>query len=338
VLVAADTRQRDDRVARAWYSVFGMPVLSEIPLPMAPIRVDAAAQPVWTFERAKPEKMPPPPEGEMVSETACFAPCHNGQVISRVHRGDNGSWLWHAGLATFWISPDARRVVVYAIANADESLLRMFLIGQIATLLLQQRGYPSLHSSAIQTQHGAVVFLGRRGQGKSTMAASFLKHGYTLITDDALPLRVQDGRVCGGPGISIMKLWAATAENTLRLNEQLPTFLQNYDKKLLTLDGRYSLADQPSPIRAVYVLDRRDPPASTPPEIALDRVSAREGHAALMAQTSWGELLLPAERAKLIPLYVRLVTQAPVRLLRYPTGFEFQEEVRARILADLEQP
>jgi hypothetical protein len=315
-----------------------MPVLSEIPLPMAPINADVTAEPAWTFERAKPEELPPPALGVIVSETACFAPCHNGQVISRVHRGENGSRLWHAELATFWISPDARRVVVYAIPDADESLLRMFLIGQIATLVLHQRGYPSLHSSAIQTSHGAIVFLGPRGQGKSTMAASFLNHGHTLITDDALPLRVKAGRVYGGPGISIMKLWAATAEHTLRLPEELPTFLQNYDKKLLTLDGRYSLADQPSPISAVYVLDRYESPASASREIALHRVSAREGHAALMAQTSWSELLVPAERARLIPLYAQLVTQAPVRLLRYPSGFGFQEEVRARILADLEQP
>jgi len=323
---------------QAWYSVFGMPVLSEIPLPMASVHADATVEPAWTVERAKPDEMPPTPLGVVVSETACFAPCHHGQVISRVHRGESGSWLWHAELATFWISPDARQVVVYAIADADESLLRMFLIGQIAILVLHQRGFPSLHSSAVQTQHGAVVFLGRRGQGKSTMAASFLKHGHALITDDALPLRVQAGRVYGGPGISIMKLWAATAEHTLRLAEELPTFLQNYDKKLLALEGRYPLADQPSPIRAVYVLDRYESPPSGAAEIALHRVSAREGHAALMAQTSWSELLVRSERAKLIPLYARLVTQAPVRLLRYPSGFGSQEEVRARILADLEQP
>jgi hypothetical protein len=167
------------------------------------------------------------------------------------------------------------------------------------------------------------------------MAAAFLNHGHTLITDDALPLRVRSDGIYGGPGISIMKLWTATAENTLGLTEELPTFLHNYDKKLLRLDGRYTLADRPTRIAAVYVLNRYEPAESEGVDVSLQRLPARDGHAALIAQTSWSELLLPGEKARLIPLYAKLVAQAPVRLLRFPHGFTYQEEVRARILADV---
>jgi len=329
-----------DLMAPRWYSLFGYAVESSIPLPVAPVDRKTSARPAWTFERAGQGMLPPEPHGALLSEPRCHLPCHDGRVVSRIHRGPRGTWIWHDTVGTFYITPDARRVIVYPEPESDESLLRMYLIGQISVLLLHQRGLPSLHSSAINTEFGAIVFLGPQGQGKSTIAASFLRDGATLITDDALPLRTLADGIYGGPSIPIMKLWQGTAQHTLRLTEALPTFLPNYDKKLLTLDdGRFALAQEPVRIRAVYVLSRfgRETTERAESGVTIQQQVPRMGHSALIAQTLWSELLLPAEMARLIPLYAQLVGQAPVRLLRYPSGFEFQGEVRARILADLDQ-
>jgi hypothetical protein len=322
--------------APRWYSVFGLPIVSSIPLPISPLHsVEDRLQPAWSFERAPAGAVAPSPDGQLLSEPRCYLPCHEGRVVSRVHRGPSGTWLWHDTVGTFYITPDASRVIVYPEPEADEGLLRMYLLGQISVVILHQRGLPSLHSSAIETERGAVVFLGPQGQGKSTIAASFIRRGAKLITDDVLPLRARPDGVYGGPSIPIMKLWQETAQHTLRLSDDLPTFIPNYDKKLLRLDGRYAIAQQPVRICALYVLSRVDPAVCS--DIAIHKQTLRGGHSALIAQTSWAEVLLPSEIARLMPLYATLVEQAPVRLLRYPSGFEFHDPIRDRILADLEQ-
>jgi hypothetical protein len=325
-----------DGVPSRWYSLFGMPVRSSIDLPLPAVVRPAGLEPAWSFESASPDSEPPAPEGALVYESRCFGPCHGGRVVSRVHRGPSGDHLWHDTVGTFCISSDSRRVTVYPTPQSDFGTLQMFLVGQISTLVLHKRGHPSLHSSAIQTDRGAIVFMGPRGQGKSTMAASFLRSGSTLITDDALPLTLKAGVMHGGPGIHLMKVWPATAEHTLRLTD-LPTFLPNYEKKLLTLEGRYELAGQPVPIRAIYILDRYDPDQLGRSDVVIRELNQRDGHAALVAQTSWSELLVNEEKARLLPLYARLIAQARVRRLSYPDGFQFQDMVRNRILADQER-
>jgi hypothetical protein len=45
--------------------------------------------------------------------------------------------------------------------------------------------------------------------------------------------------------------------------------------------------------------------------------------------------MLPHEEARLLPLYARLVEQAPVRVLSFPGSFEHQATVRERVLADV---
>src|SRR5581483_7212251 len=164
-----------------------------------------------------------------------------------------------------------------------------------------------------------------------------LRRGATLLTDDALPLRCLPDGVCGGPGLPLMKVWQETAEHALGLAEALPDLTAAYEKKLLALDGRYAVATTPVPLRAIYVLDRYDPLARSDASPAIRRLSWRESATCLIAQTSYGAFLRPAEAARLLPLYARLVAQAPVRVLSYPTGFAHQEAVCARIMADLER-
>jgi hypothetical protein len=304
-------------------------------LPFEPLETPPAGPPAWTFENAAFSGIPAQRDGVILSETRCFAPCHGGQVANRVRRGSHGTWIWQDGIGTIHVTPDARRVLVHTESSGDEDFVRALLIGQISILIMQHHGYPTLHASAVQLEQGAIVFLGPQGQGKSTMAASFLRHEGVLVTDDALRLSSQPGGISGGPGLPIMKLWQATADHTLHLKEELPTVLANYQKKLLKIDGRYKMADGPVSITRMYLLDRYDPAETGEHHVQIRRLTAREAHSALIAQTSWSHLLLPAERARLVPVYARLVQQTPVAVLRYPTGFELQESVCDQILADV---
>ena len=62
--------------------------------------------------------------------------------------------------------------------------IRVFLLGSCLGALLHQRGVLALHASAIETDQGAVLFMGDSGMGKSTTLQAFIKRGYKMLADD----------------------------------------------------------------------------------------------------------------------------------------------------------
>jgi hypothetical protein len=322
------------------YTLYGLTVRSDLRLPIA-AELRSAAPADVTVRCVRTPGAAPMPDGPVVWEDRCPAACHDGAVFARVHRGPGGAWIWKDGVGTCHVGPDAREVDVYPAPGADDGALGLMLLGPVSALVLQRFGTPSLHACAVLTNDGAtngraIAFLGRPGQGKSTLAATFVRRGASLVTDDVLPLSIRDETVLGVPGPPMMKVWHETAEGALGIPDGLPSLTATLDKKLFALDGRYATARQPEPLRAIYLLDRYDPVVAGRANVEVRPIPVRDGLATLVAHTARGELLRPAEMARHLPLYARLVAQAPVRVLSYPSGFEHQQPVYERVLAELE--
>lgn len=262
--------------------------------------------------------------------------CKHGSTIGLRYDRVDGYWLWNRAAAYFHISFDGRAVVVYPYDDADPSLVGLLLLGEVLVFVLNMHGKPCLHASAIATPHGAAAFLGTKGQGKSTMAAGFLRYGGILLTDDVLPLEDCGNVIVATRAHSTMKLWQQTAVSALDVSDDLPHLFSGYDKRFLLLDGRYPIASDPTPVAGIYLLERYDPIEHDTDDIEIRAMSQQEALASLLAQTAYGFLLRPAEAARFLSQYVTLVRQAPVKVLRYPTGFDYQECVTSRVLADLE--
>jgi hypothetical protein len=315
------------------YAVYGLRLRSDVrlPVPAAPAFDSRGAPPTAdvTYSRAAAGEPAPAPEGTLVASQ----PCALHGVDMLVHRGPGGARIWHRGLATCLVHPGARRVVVYPEPGADEGALGLLLAGQISVFVLNQLGIPTLHASAAITPHGAVAFLGPKGQGKSTMTAAFLKRGATMLTDDVLPLRVTGEGAFGFPSLPLMKLWPQTAQHTLELTERLPNIVADYEKRLLRLDARYHFAHEPTRLRAFYLLNRYDPQVRDETRISARQLQGREALTALASQLSPGAHLLPSEEAHLLPLLARLLRHAPVHALSYPDGFGHQSEVHDFVVA-----
>jgi hypothetical protein len=322
------------RTAFAWYSAFGLHIASQVRLPLAevaPSGGDAAWSVVWANGLT-----PPATDGTLIAETRCEETCHAGEVINRVHRGPSGTWIWSRDTGRYHVSTDARRVTVYPELDADERAVGLVLLGQIAIFVLHQLGYASLHASAVLLDGQAVAFVGPPGAGKSTMAGCFLRESATLLTDDVLPLDARPDGIYGLPGAPLMKVWSETATHTLGIDAELPDLTSLVTKKLLRLEGRFAFAMAPARVRAIYLLARYDPQKSGQTSVTIRHLSQREAFPLLLAQSPRCEMLFARESARLLPLYARLMAQAPVRTLRIPHGFEHHATVRANVLADLE--
>lgn len=88
-----------------------------------------------------------------------------------------------------------RHVQVELVPDVVDASLRVILLGIVLSLVLYQRGFLVLHASAAafrdaQGNWGAVGFLGRSGEGKSTMAATFHARGHRLICDDVIAVPI----------------------------------------------------------------------------------------------------------------------------------------------------
>jgi hypothetical protein len=317
---------------RARYLLYGLQVDSDIRLPVASA-TSAADACAWTFRQANPWERAPEPDGPAI---AVMQDDRGADMVARYH-GPGGDWIWNRSLGTFHIRPSVRQVDVYPDPTADEALLGLVLAGQVSIAILRLLGCPCLHASAVETALGAAAFLGSHGQGKSTMAACFLRRGAALVTDDALPLRLREDGIYGGPALPMMKMWRDTANAALELSEELPNLAPALTKKLLTLGDRYPFVRWPVRLRAFYVLDRYDAAAANRVDVRVRALSPRDSLLVLLAQTSWNALAQPAEVASFFPLYLQLLSQMPIRVLSFPHGYEYHDAVYTEIMRTLEQ-
>jgi hypothetical protein len=94
-----------------------------------------------------------------------------------------------------------REIIVEPAPGVDERVLRSVLLGVALGVLLHQRGLLTLHASAVVINGGAVAFIGRKGEGKSTMAAAFYARDSGVLADDIVAcLRHDAGRPMVLPG------------------------------------------------------------------------------------------------------------------------------------------
>ena len=103
-------------------------------------------------------------------------------------RGEDAYIRW-SGIGDVLVQ-GGREIIVDAVPDAQEGMVRLLILGAAMALLLHQRGLFVLHASAVALPDGACLFLGEKGQGKSTLAAALCGRGHRLISADlaAFPL------------------------------------------------------------------------------------------------------------------------------------------------------
>jgi hypothetical protein len=158
------------------------------------------------------------------------------------------------GVGTFLVR-EGREIEIESFPDLEDPNLRLPLLGVISAMLLHQRGFLVLHSSAVEIDGEAVAFLGNKGMGKSTTAATLYGRGHRLITDDVLAIDVRDPEFPQVlPGFPQFKLWPEAAASALGDDgADLPHLVTGYDKRALRPKEDFSLA--PVELKRIYVLD-----------------------------------------------------------------------------------
>jgi hypothetical protein len=149
---------------------------------------------------------------------------------------------------------NGREITIEPCAGVEERLLRLPLLGTIFAVLLHQRGELVLHASAVSLNGEAVAFVGNKGRGKSTMAATLYGLGHQLLADDVVALRMdQEGRPVVLPGFPQFKLYPEAAFSSLGKDRgHLSELAEGYEKCGRRITDRF--AQEPIPLKRIYVL------------------------------------------------------------------------------------
>jgi hypothetical protein len=110
----------------------------------------------------------------------------------------------HAGV--FDLTSDGREIVWYQRADAIEELVRSIVLGPLIALSLELSGLLCLHGSAVAIGDRAIVFLGPKHHGKSTLATALTAGGARLVGDDLVAIAPGPPAMVR-PGVPSVRLW-----------------------------------------------------------------------------------------------------------------------------------
>jgi hypothetical protein len=208
---------------------------------------------------------------------------------------------------------DGCRIVIDPVAGVEERLLRLPLLGAVFAVLLHQRKRLVLHASAISIDGGAVLFLGQKGQGKSTTAATLFGRGHQMIADDIVAVSVDAmGQPTVAPAYPQFKLYPEAAACAVG-GGALTKLAEGYQKYGRRITDRF--VQHPVPLDRIYVL-------RTKTETSINLLDPQSALLALMSNSyvaRFGKRLLGTEPASLhLQQCARVMRHVPVYNLERP--------------------
>jgi hypothetical protein len=289
------------------YSVFGLRIRSELPLPEL-FPAAGSGDPDVTIRLGRIDELPDASPGDhVVGDGMLFV--FSGVGRFRTARGEE--------------------IVVAPKPDTPDRNIRVYLLGSVFGALLHQRGHLPLHANAIQIEDKAVAFMGETGSGKSTLAAWFHDCGFPIVADDVCVVKFdQDGRAGVLPGLPRLRLWQEALEATGRATDDFHrSYIGDNDwNKFDVPIAPQTAATEELDLSAVYVLEKGE-------AFEIRRLEGIEAAEAVFAHTYRGAYVtsLKGEQGHWSST-MRLVQTVPVFRLTRTWGLNRMDEEGRRIL------
>ncbi len=232
-------------------------------------------------------------------------------------------------LADFEIKSDGDEVRSWPAPGISDDTVEHLYLNQVLPLVLSRQGNLVFHGSAIETELGALAFMGVSGRGKSTLAASFATSGLPFMTDDGL-LLTEGG---GGdyevqPSHASIRLWQDSQEALVPNEEPAGPPVQHTSKDRFLAGDDMAFCENARPLHRVYFLGE-----GTAPGIDVQPLSPTEALVELMRNSFLMETEEHAALASNFDRLAKLVTLPIFFRLDYPRRYESLPSLRMAILA-----
>ena len=253
------------------------------------------------------------------------------EVWLRFARTGDGYLLRFPLCGDFLVSADAARIECRPLPGTPGVTVRHLLLDQVMPLVLSRRERIVLHASAVVTGQGAVAFAGKTGQGKSTLAASLARAGCSLVSDDCLVLRMEDGGWTALPSYPGVRLWPSTAGEVLREGTHTAEVAHYTLKRRVSDPDVLPYATGPAPLRRLFFL------GDDASEVRFERLPPGRAFMALVEFAYNLDIQDTAFLRRQFDTVGRLTADVPAYAIHYPREFSALPAVREAILRHLEE-
>lgn len=310
------------------YQVFGGVLRSVLVWPEL-AQCPPVLSPDWTLSRGDPVGLP--------SSASCLGTHRYADDVEVSLWRDGERWrVATSDIGDFDIADDSRSIVWRAATSApassvNEELARFDMLGRVLPLVLHRGGALSLHGSAVVTPSGAILLLGAKGRGKSTLALALAQRGAPLLTDDVAVVEARSGEAAlVRPGVHAVRLWPDAAQKLETASYGNPGSI---GRKLVV----HTLPDalralRAAPLAAAYILEPADPAGTDVVPVRRETLRQVDAVRQLLGHVTAGNLLGGEAAPVVLARVAELTRRAPVHLLRLHHDFASLDDVVTTIL------
>ena len=219
------------------YKGFGLKILSEIDLPE--FQIDNKSEEI----------------GNDVFVTLCDL---KNEWLNKSREGkyfivEKDYCLFEVPDVAIYLIKDGNSIFVSPYPGAADGLINLYILGTCMGALLMQRKVFPLHGSALAIGGKSYAIIGESGAGKSTLATSLLNKGSKLISDDVIPVILNEsGLPTLLPSYPQQKLWNESLKNfqmdsnkykpiVQRENKFTVPVIEKFERNQLPLAGIFEL-------------------------------------------------------------------------------------------------
>lgn len=231
--------------------------------------------------------------------------------------------------SVFTFQPHQNQIVCYTSENISERTISHLLLDQVMPRILYTTGHSIVHASAVIIDKQVVLFIGDSGRGKSTLALSFDREGYPVLSDDTILIADKDDGFVAQVLYRGFRVWSDTAKSLIGIQDTVDLVSQYNSKQRLIASTQSELPSQ-FPIGAAFLITE---PVTKSNEIRIAEIPPSESVMTLVQSSFRLDMTDKALLAKEFDTFTNFVHQTPFYTLSYPRDYSRLPEVHKAILA-----
>jgi hypothetical protein len=272
----------------------------------------------------------------MLADAASHVPAEQRQRWAQYAAlPDGSSYRRWSGLFEFLVTPDARCIHARTLNQTNEEALLAYLLVDALSFSMVRLGREPLHATAVLTPHGVVAFLGESGDGKSTLGALLVRHGFRLVTDDMLVLTFDADECVAHAGPPRIKLYRHVANRIFDAGYSGVPMNPVTEKLIIPLNHDQSV-NRPHPLRAIYLIQAHHHGGAVRAP-GIRQLSPAVAFPQVLAATASHYAFERERLARQFNFLTRLLEKVPVKTLEYPRDENSMATLRDTVLADLDR-
>ncbi|MEO8001771.1 MAG: hypothetical protein ABI644_07835 [Arenimonas sp.] len=243
-----------------------------------------------------------------------------------------GYLLRFPDVCDFVLDTKARQISVIPHEALDEHTIEHLLVDQVLPRFLANEGHLLLHACAVNVNGRTLLFLGKSGWGKSTLAALFHQAGYPLYSDDCVLLKQKDSTWQVIATYPSLRLYEDSIENNLSTQPSLSPVSEYSDKQRIALS-----VGQEHSVPCAHAMYFLSDPETAPEAIQISPMRPGLTCIEVIQRSFRLDLGNHLQSRHLMTSAAALTQSIPAFRLSYPHDFENNERLLETLLQHIQQ-